>query len=31
VFHSVRTDHTVNAVGHFLEWTHADWVNKQAG
>jgi acetyl esterase/lipase len=25
VFHSVRTDHTVNAVGHFLEWTHAQW------
>jgi acetyl esterase/lipase len=26
VFHSVRTDHTVNAVGHFLEWTHAQWL-----
>jgi acetyl esterase/lipase len=25
VFHSVRTDHTVNAVGDFLEWTHARW------
>ncbi|MCB1687873.1 MAG: alpha/beta hydrolase [Halioglobus sp.] len=25
VFHSVRTDHTVNAIGHFLEWTHARW------
>ena len=21
IFHSVRTDHTVHAVGHFLEWT----------
>jgi acetyl esterase/lipase len=26
IFHSVRTDHTVNAVGHFLEWTHAQWL-----
>ncbi len=26
VFHSVRTDHTVNAVGDFLEWTHARWL-----
>ena len=25
IFHSVRTDHTINAVGHFLEWTHAQW------
>jgi acetyl esterase/lipase len=25
IFHSVRTDHTVNAIGHFLEWTHAQW------
>jgi len=25
IFHSLRTDHTVNAVGHFLEWTHARW------
>jgi len=25
IFHSVRTDHTVHAVGHFLEWTHAQW------
>ncbi len=29
VFHSVRTDHTVNAVGHFLEWCHADWLRRQ--
>ena len=28
IFHSVRTDHTVNAVGHFLEWTHAQWLRK---
>lgn len=26
MFHSVRTDHTINAVGHFLEWTHAQWL-----
>lgn len=26
IFHSVRTDHTVNAIGHFLEWTHAQWL-----
>ena len=26
IFHSVRTDHTVHAVGHFLEWTHAKWL-----
>ncbi len=26
IFHSVRTDHTVNAVGHFLEWAHAQWL-----
>ncbi|MDZ7783420.1 MAG: alpha/beta hydrolase [Halioglobus sp.] len=25
VFHSPRADHMVNAVGHFLEWTHARW------
>tara|TARA_R110002110_G_scaffold205066_7_gene416955 strand:- start:82030 stop:83325 length:1296 start_codon:yes stop_codon:yes gene_type:complete len=29
VFHSVRTDHTVNAVGHFLEWTHAQWARER--
>ena len=29
IFHSVRTDHTVNAVGHFLEWCHADWLGRQ--
>ncbi|MCB1705798.1 MAG: alpha/beta hydrolase [Halioglobus sp.] len=28
VFHSVRTDHTVNAIGHFLEWTHARWLRR---
>ncbi|MCR9105281.1 MAG: alpha/beta hydrolase [Gammaproteobacteria bacterium] len=27
IFHSVRTDHTVNAVGDFLEWAHARWVS----
>jgi acetyl esterase/lipase len=26
IFHSVRTDHTVHAVGHFLEWSHARWL-----
>ncbi|HEY6130783.1 MAG TPA: alpha/beta hydrolase [Halioglobus sp.] len=26
IFHSVRTDHAVNAVGQFLEWTHAQWL-----
>jgi len=25
IFHSVRTDHTINAVGQFLEWAHASW------
>lgn len=30
VFHSVRTDHTVNAVGDFLEWTHARWLEQRA-
>ena len=29
IFHSVRTDHTVHAVGHFLEWTHAQWQRLQ--
>ena len=29
IFHSVRTDHTVNAVGQFLEWTHAQWLREQ--
>jgi acetyl esterase/lipase len=29
IFHSVRTDHTVNAVGHFLEWSHAHWLRQQ--
>lgn len=28
IFHSVRTDHTVNAIGHFLEWAHARWLRK---
>jgi acetyl esterase/lipase len=30
IFHSVRTDHTVNAVGHFLEWSHAQWLRGQS-
>ena len=30
VFHSVRTDHTVHAVGHFLEWAHAQWLADRA-
>jgi acetyl esterase/lipase len=25
IFHSVRTDHTVNAAADFLEWSHANW------
>ncbi len=29
MFHSVRTDHTVNAVADFLEWTHGQWVADQ--
>jgi len=29
IFHSVRTDHTVNAVADFLEWTHARWAAGQ--
>lgn len=28
IFHSVRTDHTVNTVGHFLEWSHARWLQQ---
>jgi acetyl esterase/lipase len=31
IFHSVRTDHAVNAVSHFLEWTHAQWLRKRGG
>ncbi len=27
IFHSVRTDHTVNAVAQFLEWAHARWLS----
>jgi acetyl esterase/lipase len=30
IFHSVRADHTANAVGHFLEWSHARWLAGQA-
>ena len=30
VFHSVRTDHAVNAVADFLEWCHADWLAGQS-
>ena len=30
VFHSVRTDHTVNAVADFLEHSHARWFAQQA-
>jgi acetyl esterase/lipase len=29
VFHSVRTDHTVNAVADFLEWTHTRWLEQR--
>ncbi|MEH6580720.1 MAG: alpha/beta hydrolase [Halioglobus sp.] len=27
IFHSVRTDHTVNSVADFLEWSHANWLD----
>lgn len=30
IFHSVRTDHTVNSVADFLEWSHARWHENQA-
>ncbi len=30
IFHSVRTDQTINAVGHFLEWSHARWLREQS-
>lgn len=26
IFHSVRVEHTINAVGQFLEWSHARWL-----
>lgn len=29
IFHSVRTDHTVNSVAEFLEWCHAKWLKKR--
>ncbi len=29
MFHSVRTDHAVNAVADFLELTHARWLAEQ--
>lgn len=30
IFHSVRTDHTVNAVTDFLEWSHAQWLARRS-
>lgn len=30
IFHSVRTDHTVNSVADFLEWSHARWNENRA-
>lgn len=30
MLHSVRADHTVNAVTDFLEWCHARWLEQQA-
>ncbi len=30
IFHSVRTDHVVNSVADFLEWSHAQWRGKNA-
>lgn len=29
IFHSVRTDYTANAAGHFLEHCHARWLEQQ--
>nr|ADH59418.1 esterase [uncultured bacterium] len=29
IFHSVRTDHTVNSVADFLEWSHAGWLQNK--
>jgi len=26
IFHSVRTEHVVNSVADFLEWSHAKWL-----
>ncbi|MEM1112602.1 MAG: alpha/beta hydrolase [Pseudomonadota bacterium] len=31
IFHSIRTDHTVNAAADFLEWSHARWLANQSG
>lgn len=31
IFHSPRTDHTAHAIGHFLEWAHAQWLVDQEG
>jgi acetyl esterase/lipase len=28
IFHSVRTDHVVNAAADFLEWSHAQWTRR---
>ena len=30
MFHSVRTDHTVNGVADFLEWSHGQWLADKA-
>ncbi len=30
IFHSIRTDHMVNSVAEFLEWSHARWAEQQA-
>lgn len=30
IFHSVRTDHALNAAGQFLEWAHAQWLGNRA-
>ncbi|MCX2978148.1 alpha/beta hydrolase [Candidatus Marimicrobium litorale] len=29
IFHSVRTEHTVNGVADFLEWSHARWLSPE--
>ena len=29
IFHSVRTDHMVNSVADFLEWSHAAWAESR--
>lgn len=30
VFHSLRVEHTINAVGQFLEWSYARWLEERS-